>query len=175
MALRPRLSPGVPFRLSLRVHNITKRGTSRSIFFTNSFQSGLPSLLLAHSTFERSLGLPAGVVAAQAKAEFENGNLSITLPKPEGLKRKGVWYEAEPAGWRATTGGSSQSSWEALSPVARHQLQRLPDQIAGTDGLDFPVNLKTTRISGYLCTAGTLSSPRIYRPGWLRFWPFAAP
>ncbi len=40
--------------------------------------------------FERCLGLPTDVVADKAKAEFENGVLTITLPKAEEVKPKTI-------------------------------------------------------------------------------------
>lgn len=40
--------------------------------------------------FERSLVLPIDVVADKAKAEFENGVLTITLPKAEEVKPKTI-------------------------------------------------------------------------------------
>jgi HSP20 family protein len=42
------------------------------------------------SAFERSVRLPSGVVSDQAKAEFENGILSISLPKSEEVKPKTI-------------------------------------------------------------------------------------
>lgn len=41
-------------------------------------------------SFERSLGLPTQVVADKAKAEFENGVLTIRLPKAEEVKPKSI-------------------------------------------------------------------------------------
>lgn len=41
-------------------------------------------------TFERSIALPTQVVADKAKAEFENGILTITLPKAEEVKPKTI-------------------------------------------------------------------------------------
>jgi HSP20 family protein len=40
--------------------------------------------------FERSIGLPTAVVADKAKAEFENGIVTITLPKAEEAKPKSI-------------------------------------------------------------------------------------
>jgi HSP20 family protein len=40
--------------------------------------------------FERSLALPTDVVADKAKAEFESGVLTITLPKAEEVKPKTI-------------------------------------------------------------------------------------
>jgi len=40
--------------------------------------------------FERTLILPANVIADKAKADFENGILSITLPKAEEAKPKTI-------------------------------------------------------------------------------------
>jgi len=41
-------------------------------------------------TFERTLALPTEVVADKAKAEFENGILTITLPKADEVKPKTI-------------------------------------------------------------------------------------
>jgi HSP20 family protein len=41
-------------------------------------------------TFERSLILPTEVIADKAKADFENGILTITLPKAEEVKPKSI-------------------------------------------------------------------------------------
>ena len=41
-------------------------------------------------TFERSIGLPTAVVSDKAQAEFENGILTITLPKAEDVKPKTI-------------------------------------------------------------------------------------
>ena|SRR5687768_15590735 len=40
--------------------------------------------------FERSVMLPTGVISDQAKAEFENGILTIALPKSEEVKPKTI-------------------------------------------------------------------------------------
>lgn len=42
------------------------------------------------SRFSRSLTLPGGVNADQAKAEFENGILTLSLPKTEQVKPKRI-------------------------------------------------------------------------------------
>ena len=41
-------------------------------------------------TFERSVVLPTSIVADKAKADFENGVLTITLPKAEDVKPKTI-------------------------------------------------------------------------------------
>lgn len=41
-------------------------------------------------SFERSIALPTEVVADKAKADFENGVLTITLPKAEEVKPKSI-------------------------------------------------------------------------------------
>jgi HSP20 family protein len=45
--------------------------------------------------FERSVVLPTDVVADKAKAEFENGILTITLPKAEEVKPKIINIKAK--------------------------------------------------------------------------------
>jgi HSP20 family protein len=45
--------------------------------------------------FERSITLPGGVVSDRAKAEFENGILTITLPKSEKAKPKMINIHAK--------------------------------------------------------------------------------
>ena len=45
--------------------------------------------------FERAVVLPTDVVADQAKAEFENGVLTITLPKAEEVKPKLINIKAK--------------------------------------------------------------------------------
>lgn len=46
-------------------------------------------------SFERALALPTDVVADKAKAEFENGILTITLPKAEEVKPKTITVKAK--------------------------------------------------------------------------------
>ncbi len=41
-------------------------------------------------SFQRTMTLPTNVVADQAKAEFENGVLTLTLPKSEAVKPKAI-------------------------------------------------------------------------------------
>ncbi|MGQ9627532.1 MAG: Hsp20/alpha crystallin family protein [Anaerolineae bacterium] len=43
-----------------------------------------------HGTFSRSLILPTSVVADKAEAEFENGILTLTIPKAEEVKAKSI-------------------------------------------------------------------------------------
>jgi len=45
-------------------------------------------------TFERSVPLPTSVVSDKAKAEFEDGILTITLPKAEEVKPKTITVKA---------------------------------------------------------------------------------
>ena len=40
--------------------------------------------------FQRTLTLPVNVVADKARAEFENGVLTLTLPKTEAVKPKSI-------------------------------------------------------------------------------------
>ena len=46
-------------------------------------------------SFERSVMLPANVVADKAKADFENGILTITLPKAEEARPKTITVKAK--------------------------------------------------------------------------------
>ena len=46
-------------------------------------------------SFERSVRLPTGVIADKAKAEFQNGILTITLPKSEEVKPKTITVKAK--------------------------------------------------------------------------------
>lgn len=48
---------------------------------------------LSYGSFSRTVGLPAAVDGAQAKAEMKEGVLEITLPKVEGAKRHVVKVE----------------------------------------------------------------------------------
>jgi HSP20 family protein len=48
-----------------------------------------------YGSFERTFALPTDVVADKAKAEFENGILTITLPKAEEVKPKIVTVKAK--------------------------------------------------------------------------------
>ncbi len=41
-------------------------------------------------TFERSLSLPTEVIADKAKADFDNGVLTVTLPKAEKVKPRSI-------------------------------------------------------------------------------------
>jgi HSP20 family protein len=46
-------------------------------------------------SFERTIGLPTVVVADKAKADFENGVLTITLPKAEEVKPRTIAVKAK--------------------------------------------------------------------------------
>jgi HSP20 family protein len=46
-------------------------------------------------SFERSIALPTNVVADKAKAEFENGILTITLPKADEVKPRTITVKAK--------------------------------------------------------------------------------
>jgi HSP20 family protein len=48
-----------------------------------------------YGTFERTLSLPTEIVADKAKAEFENGVLTITLPKAEEVKPRTITVKAK--------------------------------------------------------------------------------
>jgi HSP20 family protein len=46
-------------------------------------------------SFERSMALPTAIVADKAKAEFENGILTVTLPKAEEVKPRTITVKAK--------------------------------------------------------------------------------
>ena len=46
-------------------------------------------------SFERIVALPTDVIADKAKAEFENGILTITLPKAEEVRPKSITIKAK--------------------------------------------------------------------------------
>jgi HSP20 family protein len=48
-----------------------------------------------YGAFERTLSLPTEVVADEARAEFEDGILTITLPKAEEVKPKVITVKAK--------------------------------------------------------------------------------
>ena len=48
-----------------------------------------------YGAFSRSVTLPTSIVAEKAKAEFENGVLTLTLPKAEEVKPKAIKVKAK--------------------------------------------------------------------------------
>ena len=48
-----------------------------------------------YGSFERSVALPTAVVSDKAKAEFENGILTISLPKAEEVKPRTITVNAK--------------------------------------------------------------------------------
>jgi HSP20 family protein len=48
-----------------------------------------------YGSFARNLQLPTAVVADKARAEFENGILTLTLPKAEAVKPKSITVKAK--------------------------------------------------------------------------------
>lgn len=48
-----------------------------------------------YGSFERSVVLPTDVVADKAKAEFENGILTVTLPKADEVKPRTITVKAK--------------------------------------------------------------------------------
>jgi len=50
-----------------------------------------------YGTFARSLLLPTSIVAEKAKAEFEDGILTLTLPKAEEVKPKSIKVQTKSA------------------------------------------------------------------------------
>ena len=54
-----------------------------------------------HGTFHRTIALPNGLVTDKAKASFENGILTLTIPKAKEAKPKRIKVKAEP---KATQG-----------------------------------------------------------------------
>jgi HSP20 family protein len=49
-----------------------------------------------HGTFHRTIALPNGLVTDKAKASFENGILTLTIPKAKETKPKRIKVKAEP-------------------------------------------------------------------------------
>ena len=47
-----------------------------------------------YGTFSRSLALPSGLNTDKAKADFDNGILTLTIPKPEEAKPKQIKVKA---------------------------------------------------------------------------------
>jgi HSP20 family protein len=50
---------------------------------------------IRYGSFARSLSVPTSVVADKAEAEFENGVLTLTLPKAEEVKPKAIQIKAK--------------------------------------------------------------------------------
>ncbi len=48
-----------------------------------------------YGSFERTLSLPTDIIADKAKAEFEDGILTVTLPKAEEVKPKTITVKAK--------------------------------------------------------------------------------
>lgn len=48
-----------------------------------------------YGSFSRSVAIPLPVVAGKAEAEFENGVLTLTLPKAEEVKPKAIKIKAK--------------------------------------------------------------------------------
>lgn len=48
-----------------------------------------------YGAFERSFALPTAIISDKAKAEFENGILTITLPKAEEVKPRVITVKAK--------------------------------------------------------------------------------
>lgn len=48
-----------------------------------------------YGAFSRSLSLPTSIVAEKAKADFEDGVLTLTLPKAEEVKPKSIQVKAK--------------------------------------------------------------------------------
>jgi HSP20 family protein len=57
---------------------------------TKTEEKGMYRSEFRYGKFERQIPLPAHVQSDQAKAEYKNGVLTLTLPKVEGEKRKVV-------------------------------------------------------------------------------------
>jgi HSP20 family protein len=49
---------------------------------------------ISHSSFSRSVGLPAKVIADKAEAEYQDGILKVKMPKSEEVKPKKVSLKA---------------------------------------------------------------------------------
>lgn len=86
-AALPGLKPG-DVQISITADVLTLRGE----FKLESDPKDVTYHLREHryGAFERSLRLPVDVQSDKAKAEFENGLLTITLPKAEAIKPKTI-------------------------------------------------------------------------------------
>jgi HSP20 family protein len=62
---------------------------------TNKKESTYHLIERRYGTFERSVALPTDVQTDKAKADFENGILTITLPKAEAVKPKTINIKAK--------------------------------------------------------------------------------
>lgn len=60
-------------------------------------------------TFSRSLSLPVPVVAEEIEASYENGVLTLTIPKAEEVRPKRIAIKAYGNGSKAIEGQFSQS------------------------------------------------------------------
>ena len=71
--------------------------TLRGEYKTNEDEASKAYLIREqrYGIFERSLSLPTDVQVEKAKAEFENGILTITLPKAEAVKPKIISIKAK--------------------------------------------------------------------------------
>ncbi len=82
--------------ISVRGDTLTIQGQTRSE--TEREDEGQVQYLLRerrYSSFSRSVTLPASVDSSKASAEFENGILTLTLPKVEEEKPKRITIKAK--------------------------------------------------------------------------------
>ena len=84
-------APGVKpeeIDISLTGDTLTVKGETKS---EERFEEGnYIRRELRHGSFQRTFSLPASVASDRAKAEFENGVLTLTLPKAEEAKPKSI-------------------------------------------------------------------------------------
>jgi HSP20 family protein len=80
--------PGIkPENIEVEVEEGTLTLSGETIEETQEEKGNFLRREIAHGKFYRHLHLPANVLPDKAKAEFENGILTVTLPKSEKTRR----------------------------------------------------------------------------------------
>jgi HSP20 family protein len=136
--------PGVkPDDVQINVHGntLTIRGESRS----EEDQERHNYLMRERRSvsFHRSVTLPGAVNADQAEAHYENGVLTLTLPKAEAAKPKQIKVQGNTQGQIASAGQSRTTDQGAASSAsatgATSATSQRPDGQANTPAGDRPI------------------------------------